>query len=299
MHGKKWITPLMLTVLLGACAVTIGLDMGNMIGVNSEGHFVKDLTYQISSSSLVSFKTDGSFLSEDYAYETASDLDGDGVTNEGWILTGGTRGTYNYDADTYVATSTMTEVLDSVSGNPLAWLPNTNKSAPKLFAGTGAAFEHIIYLDFQPWEFLSVLVKSSNTANTWIGHTAITFNSEAKMEIINTVLIDTAAEHFTHTITTNQYLSNTLKYSTEIKRDGTIDGTMPADATWKKGESVSFILTGTLSRRVFDGSSWSSWVTDEEQNKINLTYTHMGDFIIFFANQTPMRTSDIVLGGEK
>lgn len=282
--------PLFLVVgILGACATTVGIDLGAMLGVDAAGHFKKDLTYVMTSGEEVTLKTDGSFESLSYEYEFGGDdLDGDGVTNEGKVQTDGMRGTYVCAADTMVFTVDFSSVYNGIVGD---WRPNTNENDVESMTLNGAAFEHTLYIN-QPYSMILPVFVKTETANTWTGTVTMVMADEYKsfMSMTETAVIDVENSNFDLTIHQTVMGTNGVEIAAmEMMIDAAIIKLTPDGVSWKKGESVGFLIRGVMKERAYMAGAWSEWETDPEENEMNFPLTHMGDFILVAPMQVPMR----------
>ena len=86
--------------------------MGSFLNVDGLGHFKEDILYTYGNSTY-SYKADGSYEVIIFDYENkGEDWNFNNVISEGWVQSGGSRGTYSYDPKSMVIIESETEGFD-------------------------------------------------------------------------------------------------------------------------------------------------------------------------------------------
>lgn len=289
-----------LGILAGCSANTLDINLGSEIGVDADGHFKEELTYSIGDGQTVTFKTDGSFEQYGYEYEYGSnDLDNDGVTNEGEVLTAGAKGTYTCDADTRTITAAFSTVFDTSVTN--VWYAPKSSSDLSAVTGNLIAFDHILYANFiaassfkssavtKAMSFsFPVINVASTTNNVWTSFSKDVYG-DGSYETTSTLLtIDVASSNVTYESLNSKY-SNDVRFSAEeTVATFIVTAITPEDTAWKNGAILTCSLQGYLQSRSFDGANWSSWSTPSYLGMI-MGGMHYGDFVLINPSQSPMR----------
>lgn len=99
-----------------------------------DGHFEEDVKYTYAFDNYYEeyiYNSNGSAYYNKYSYEgTTDDLDFDGTSNEGWILTFGYRGTYDYNEELFEMTINFSQFFGddpSTPENNFVWFDITNE----------------------------------------------------------------------------------------------------------------------------------------------------------------------------
>lgn len=127
---------IILTFLLTffSCLNQVYLDFKFTLLKVKDGHFEENVKYTYAYDDYYEeyiFNSNGTSYYNKYSYEGASaDLDFDGNLNEGWILTLGYRGTYDYNEELFEMTINFSQFFGddpSTSENKLVWFNITDE----------------------------------------------------------------------------------------------------------------------------------------------------------------------------
>ena len=251
-------------LMLGSC---LPPDAGGTLLVDNEGHFFEDIVYKDNYSGgnkvLVTFSKTGSYESTTEYYESeGNDSDGDGNTGEGWVKTGGERGTYSWDPATYILTLTQTEYI--VTGGWEDYDDERTVTEPIYFT------EHKYYYVYQKDD------TNKNLYTYSYNETSDSYLKETQVEME----IDPETKTFAETASSEEEDENgNLTSGSEIEIEGAFE-ILPEERTFAAGNTVT--LTGEfdyeLRTYVPAVESWSDWT--ESKYALSMDLIHMGNFLL-------------------
>ncbi len=283
----RWLTGLtLLFLLLSGCSIFIDSSNGRLLPVTSEGWFRTDIVYHVSSSLSYSFLADGRYLLETLTYEgEGQDKDKDSITNEGWVLFSGVRGTYSFDPEMMLMTLNLSSRYGTPGGNQAyIWIPQTNANSTVRQVFNAVPLEHAYY--FNSISSMKVLTNQNN--GSWAGMYRESYYNGTNSLTSFKVTVN-ISQNSLKAANPNTYLyapDGTLISGTEYDYTSRIDSLAPDGVSWQPGQTVTFHVTATADmKRTYTPSTWSAWgynsgwvPGDQELNII--TCAHMGDYMV-------------------
>ncbi len=261
---------------LYACSIPLDISNGRLLSSDSEGHLLEDVYYSNGSQN-VSFLTDGSFLMATTDYELSNDLDNDGISNEGWVLTSGSRGTYVYDSSHFTFSLSFAQKYRSLGGANL-WDPLTNDGDTILNQGNGIFTESMYYIQG------NIFLKTDGIA--WTNFYITKYYNGNRDVTRETYRIDTSAGSSSF-LTTDLTYSNTgelISGSQDLNTE-TIVASYPLNTPWKTGNTLTFnvIRDFRYSGMTYSGGTWGSYTsTNSNPSPDVITLDNQGDFILAY-----------------
>lgn len=267
-------------VLLGGCAGIFGPpapDLAgdwNPLGVDGDGHFRNEVTYE-SPWETETYTEDGSVTFVFYELEDeGEDVDNDGNTGEGRVITGTREGTYTYDPDKPEITwewSTNTE--GGQTDTDLNW----TETRTVLMTSNGR---------------VNAFVPSEDNPDQYVYTRRFTDRDEDGNvtyhdENTNTFTIGISEETVEHTRSYMQ--GDTIDDAGPVFESEVVVGdvaTYPVDESWSRGATMTFSGSETTDRsRSRDSASdpWPSW-NDEGLNFRDDTFVNYGSFMTYLPN---------------
>lgn len=284
MKTIKYIIIASAVALFASCAVVPKFDSGAFLTTDDSGHLTKDQVYELGAYT-ISFLADGTYQEVGMSFETNGlDLDGDGVTGEGWVQDDGIKGTYVYDGVNFSLTINYSQSWD---GSTAAWVSGLTNDNDTVQSVMDCLLTSEMFFGIDSSSFLK-----STGANTWSYNSTDTKKNTAKNTSESTWTIDFTAMTMTRVNRSITYnATGEIAYSSGSRYNYIIDNVQPADSTWVKGETVAFncLYTTYESGSTNNGTSWSDYGTPISQYE----YT---DFV-FLNNETFILKDPTLLPG--
>lgn len=260
--------------MFASCALTASFTSSELLTTDDAGHLKSDIVYDLGTAKYT-FGADGSFLFQYYSYEGTSDLNNNSITNEGWMMTTGKKGTYVYTPTNFNLVLDYTQkFVASASSN---WIDLTNNS--------DTIKEDMNYLLLQDKFFSYYQLYTADGENNWktLYNKYMKSGAEQKGEYY--CFIDPA----NNTIRTTSYnttynASGVITSSYSYIDSYTIQSIDPDGGVWKEGSTLTFntLYTTELSGSTNNGTSWSAYTdTYNYYEYERMPYMNMSSYIIY------------------
>ncbi len=247
---------------------------GEEVSVDKDtGFFKEDMTYKYATGSYTIeyiFKADGSYEFIQMAWNS---------TDEKWEQAGGEKGTYSWNPDTLVMNATGTKTWDGFAEEYVE--PEDyprNSEGLFYFTTTNIYFEGQVYKQDETDETVWTMTYSSSYEDTTKSSETVsfTYNEDAMT--------------FSYTESSTDSYEGEFTDKDESESSGTIVSVFPEDTKFKKGNTVTVMMSGTSKSRDWNpGDEWGDW-SDPSTYQDSQTMLHMGDFIIMNPTTESMRT---------
>lgn len=238
---------------LAGCPQSTSFDIGQILSTGAEGHFGLDIVYSSYGNS-EAFNSDGTyeFTSSDFEGPD-EDRDDDGVLEEGWVQTGGERGTYSWDPQTLELTTARTSYFGDLDyetdGSGYDWQSSyLRESAPYIFTHTNY-----------------YMVYRSAVDNQWVHHVT-SYYSESDAtgndhERIYTIVPGESFDYLYQDL--DRSTGGELTYGYQYQSTYDLVASRPEGAVWEPGALMTFdVIRAGARYRYYDPGSdeWDAWL---------------------------------------
>ncbi len=271
MRYTKILTAITALFIVSACAVNASFNTGALLTVDESGHLKVTAVYDYGYAK-ITFAADGTYTKENFHFETATDdIDGDGVTNEGWIQDSGDKGTYVYDPEQRKMTIEYSQYYLN------EWLSITNQNDTVHEEFSGLLTENMMMNNYNIYNF--------DSGNRWKSYDNTVSYNDAQQAKTYYYTVDTTAGTVAYESQQISYNANgAMVNSSRSLYIYKIVSTKPDGIEWKKGNTLAFALVQTdyCFSSTNNGTSWTPYAsTNHTYSSTTKTMLHNDTFMIY------------------